>query len=151
MRKVARLGALFLGFTAMAFVVLVPRMAASSTRNTGGEGCISVPSGSFSKYTCSLTTDNATYSVPNITGAFFDFVCPVSTATVTYPLRKYSFTGSFFFDQGTKSCSGSVGPVDVFLPVTAGGVKASPSVNDYLSAIVDKTVQVYGVQLTFSP
>jgi len=151
MRKVGRLGGLFVGSALVAFVTLVPRAASSSVRNTGGAGCPAVQSGSFSKYTCSLTTDGTTYTVPNITGAFFDFVCPVSTATVTYQLVKYSFTGSFFFDQGTKPCSGSVGPVDVFLTATAGGVKASASTDDYLSAVVDQTVQVYGVQMTFNP
>jgi len=142
---------LFLGVSAVAFVALVPRVASSSVRNTAGELCVSSPSGSFSKFSCPLTTDGTTYSVPNSTGAFFDFVCPASTATVTYAIHKFSFTGSFFFDQGTKSCTGSVGPVDVFLSFTPGGVKASASVNDYVSAFVDKTVQVYGVQMTFNP
>jgi hypothetical protein len=151
MRKLKQFGRVFVGAVFVAFVALVPRVAASSTRSTSGDGCPSVSSGSFSKYTCSLATDSATYSVPALTGAYFDFVCPVSSATVTYTLTKYTYSGSVFFDQGTKACAGSVGPVDVFLTATASGVKASASTDDYLSATVDQTVQVYGVEMTFNP
>jgi hypothetical protein len=135
----------------LSFVAMVPASASGSTRNISGEGCKSVVSGSFSKYTCSLTTDGSTYTVANLTGAYFDFVCPASSATVTYALNKYTFSGSFFSDTGTKACAGSVGPVDVLLPATAGGVKASPSVFDYIYATVDQTVLVYGVQTRFTP
>lgn len=141
----------YLGGLLLSLVALVPAIAIASTRNIAGEGCISSPSGSFSKYTCSLTTDGSTYTVANLTGAYFDFVCPVSSATVTYALNKYTFSGSFFSDTGTKACAGNVGPVDVLLTATAGGVKASPSGFDYLYATVDQTVQVYGVQTRFTP
>jgi hypothetical protein len=103
-----RLGGLLLASSLLAFVLVAPRTATSQTRSIGGGACPATedPGDSLWDYSCPLTTDSTTYTVPDLSGAWFDFGCSSSSQTVVLVLNKFSWTGTLSFDFGFKFCGG---------------------------------------------
>jgi len=144
MRKITRLGGLFLGAALMAFALLAPQTASSATRNFAGAGC-HYDSGN-NVYTCSLVTDGTTYTVAAFDGARFHFVCPGAGNTVPVEVDKIRTSGSVFTDIAFHNCVGS-GTENHFVP--AVNVLNGASVNDYLKGLCFFPSAFHGVQATF--
>lgn len=145
MGKIAWVGALFVGCAAASFTLLLPRQASSAVRNIAGAGCTKVPDGSYSDYYCPLVTDD-TYNDGNMTGAWFDFVCPASGYRSEYHINKYSFTGTWYTDWDSVLCTGT-NSQDKF--VSAVNVKTNATTDDYLWATVFQVFETYGIETTY--
>lgn len=151
MRRIRRLGGLCVGSAVMAFTLLTAHPAMSSSRNVSGPSCYSTRSTSSpyqASYWCSLVTDDTTYTVPNLTGAYFDFSCPGASWVIYYSLVKYSYSGSYYGDYSSFSCT-TTDTHDIWL--SASSVKTNASTDDYLYAALINPEFTYGVQAQFSP
>lgn len=138
----ARSISLFVGCAVIAFTVASPQVAKSATRNISASGCKYDAANAL--YTCSIPTDDTTFTVADLDAAYFDYYCQTNK-TVNYQLRKASYTGSLYSDVGTEACT-SGGARDKYL--AAVNVKTNPSVYDYLFAQVSQGIMI-GVQARF--
>jgi hypothetical protein len=135
------------GIAVLALVLLSPRPATSATRNVAGAGCPQLFIGVNGYFSCPVTTEGTTYTMSGFSGAWFDFVCPALGTHVAYSLYKDSYTGTFYADNATFTCTAGGASEDFWLP--ASNVLTNASTHDYLWANIGKASFVYGVEAEF--
>jgi len=148
MRTIPRFGLLFLVASLLAFVVLAPRPASSSSRNVAGSGCqvFSNPSGGVD-YQCPIVVQDG-QQTNSITTSTYDFFC-LANHQATYGMFKRTITGSLYSDLASFVCGSSGSNQTKF--VAAANVRQNASSTDYLWHSVLNVSTVYGVQAAFFP